>query len=120
MASDAQMNVVGRYRYNNGGSFSQGCETNGGTAAVGSYQANAWGLYDMHGNVWEWCLDWNGHIYPGAVTDPKGAASGPFRVIRGGSWWDDAKFCRSAFRSICYPPWHRYYGIGFRAAMTLP
>jgi formylglycine-generating enzyme required for sulfatase activity len=119
MASDAQMNVVGRYRYNNG-SFSQGCETNGGTAAVGSYQANAWGLYNMHGNVWEWCLDWNGHIYPGAVTDPKGAASGPFRVIRGGSWWDDAKFCRSAFRSICYPPWHRYYGIGFRAAMTLP
>ncbi len=59
-------------------------------AEVGSYLPNAWGLYDMHGNVWEWCLDWYGGYPSSAVTDPLGAASGSYRVLRGG--------CRSAFR----------------------
>jgi formylglycine-generating enzyme required for sulfatase activity len=125
--NDSQMNVVGRYRDNGGvaisnrvlGGVSQGCETKeGGTAAAGTYQANAWGLYDMHGNVGEWCLDRHG-TYPGAVTDPKGAASGSTRVGRGGCWDYYAYVCRSAVR-IGYWPEYRNGDFGFRAAMTLP
>ncbi|NBQ48451.1 MAG: formylglycine-generating enzyme family protein, partial [Sphingobacteriia bacterium] len=58
----------------------------GGTAAVGNYQANAFGLFDMHGNVWEWCEDWYGDYPAGSVIDPKGPAEGPGRVLRGGSF----------------------------------
>jgi formylglycine-generating enzyme required for sulfatase activity len=65
---------------------------------VGQKQANAWGLYDMHGNVWEWCSDWYGNYPSGSVTDPKGAASGSLRVYRGGSWIGVASGCRSAHR----------------------
>ena len=93
-----------------------GCGPENGTAIVGSYAPNAWGLYDMHGNVYEWCLDWWG-TYPGAVSDPMGVVSGSSRVGRGGNWNGPASFCRSADRS-CPPP-YRYSNVGFRAARTI-
>ena len=71
----------------------------GGTRDVGSYPANAWGLRDMHGNVWEWCLDWHGDYPSGAVTDPMGPDRGSDRVIRGGGYVGPAGDCRSANRA---------------------
>jgi formylglycine-generating enzyme required for sulfatase activity len=68
------------------------------THEVGTKQANAWGLYDMHGNVYEWCNDWYGAYPADDVTDPIGASSGSNRVLRGGSWNYGAEDCRSAFR----------------------
>jgi formylglycine-generating enzyme required for sulfatase activity len=70
----------------------------GKTTTVGSYAANAWGLYDMHGNVWELCWDWYGSYSSGVQTDPTGAVSGANRVLRGGSWYDFASDLRSANR----------------------
>ena len=88
-------------------------------AKVGSYLPNAWGLYDMHGNVWEWCLDWYaGNLGTGAVTDPIGAGSGSVRVRRGGSW-SPASSCRSAFRGDV-PPSYWDNNIGFRLVRNLP
>ena len=86
-----------------------------GTAVVGSYAANAWGLHDMHGNVWEWCLDsWDGSAnYPaGSVSDPY-VTSGPGRVIRGGGWSIISNYCRSAFRYWLDPDF-AYFFLGFR------
>ena len=99
------------------------CVPPGQTSAVGSYAANAWGLRDMHGNVWEWCLDgWDGSAnYPaGPVTDPYvSSSSGPYRVLRGGSWNIISFICRSAFRYVIFPS---FYGNGFRVvcAPVLP
>jgi formylglycine-generating enzyme required for sulfatase activity len=87
------------------------------THAVGSKKPNPWGLYDMHGNVFEWCQDWYGDYPSGSVTDPTGAASGSCRVLRGGSFDDRASNGRSAYR-INGLPVYRLIFTGFRPART--
>jgi len=87
--------------------------SNSRTHQVGLKLPNAYGLYDMHGNVWEWCWDWRGSYSSGAQTDPRGAGSGASRVGRGGSWYDSAGYSRSAYRGSDYP-YYRDSSIGLR------
>ena len=117
---DAAMNEVGRYWYNGGSDYSQNCSPTYGTARMGSYLQNAWGLYDMHGNVWEWTLDWWGASTSSSTdeTNPIGPNTGSYRVIRGGSWDSGAYNCRSASR-VTGNPSNISSHVGFRV-LCLP
>ena len=86
---------------------------NGETQPVAQKQPNAWGLYDMHGNVEEWCQDWYGDYPSGAVTDPTGPSSGSRRVFRSGCYYFKARYCRSARRSKLVPG-IKGHTLGFR------
>lgn len=97
---------LGEYAWYDGNSGSR-------THPVAQKKPNAWGLYDMHGNVWEWCQDRYGDYPSGSVTDPEGPSSGSYRVIRGGSWVNEPRFVRSANRGRSYPD-YRNYNLGFR------
>jgi len=108
---------VARYYYNGGseGHVSYMVDLSGGTAVVGSYSPNAWGLYDMHGNVSESCLDWyEASLGMASVTDPVGPKSGTERVIRGGDWSGLKWHVTSAYRTQCTPD--AFVGSGLRLA----
>ena len=117
-----QANIDGDQPYNGaeyGPNLKRTCE-------VGSYQANAWGLHDMHGNEFEWCRDWYHAQLPGGVDPDLSAVKGLpnrdgtySRVRRGGAWMDDDKFCRSAMR-LRYEPERRADHIGFRVVVVQP
>jgi formylglycine-generating enzyme required for sulfatase activity len=88
------------------------------SSPVGIFAPNGYGLYDMAGNMWEWCWDWWGaSTYVNGATDPRGAASGTSRVLRGGSWNDNANSCRAANRNNNTPT-NTNNNIGFRLARS--
>jgi formylglycine-generating enzyme required for sulfatase activity len=106
-AGDGQLDNMGWYREN----------SHSRTQPVGQKSANAWGLFDMHGNVWEWCADWFGDYPGGHVCDPVGPAFGVNRVCRGGGWASIAGYCRSAYRDW-FDANSRGGGLGFRIALV--
>jgi len=111
--STDQANYDGDHTYGDG----KKGEDRGKTLAVGSFRPNGWGLYDMHGNVWEWCSDWYGDSYAHALDqDPTGPESGTLRVLRGGGWGHNPQNCRSASRHW-YAPGFRSLNYGFRVAV---
>ena len=121
---DVNLNEIGRYIYNypsGSTTYSITSTTDAGTAAVGSYQPNDWGLYDMLGNVYEWCLDfWQYRSeFTSAATDPTGPSSGTERSTRGGAWGATAATCRSAYRVGASPSSTRDL-YGFRLSKALP
>jgi sulfatase modifying factor 1 len=109
----AQANYNGNYPYdgNAKGKYREK------TVAVGSFTPNAWGLYDMHGNVYEWCSDWYGKYDTNSSKNPKGPTSGVYRVFRGGSWYNFAQDCRSAYRSYISPSGSNF-NVGFRVVLS--
>jgi formylglycine-generating enzyme required for sulfatase activity len=104
----AQANIDGRYSVDvdDGAAYEK-------TLQVGRFAPNAWGLYDMHGNVWEWTNDRYGPYAPRLDTDPRGADIGGLRVIRGGSWHFDANSARCGLR-YTHAPQDSGYSLGFR------
>ena len=112
--SSDQANYNGNFTYGDGkkGVFRKK------TTPVGSFPANAWGLHDMHGNVFQWCQDWYGDYPQNDLVDPQGAEKGEFRVLRGGSWVNDAVYCRSAVRNW-FVPVSRADGIGLRVCFSV-
>ncbi len=106
-----QVNYNGNYPYKRGkkGTYREK------TVTVKEFVPNLWGLYQMHGNVWEWCSDWYGKYDWGLVKDPKGPLEGKYRVLRGGSWYSDGGRVRSALR-LRYGPDYRNGNYGFRLA----
>jgi formylglycine-generating enzyme required for sulfatase activity len=111
--SSTQANFLGNQPY---GGAAVGPKLNR-PAPVGSYKPNAWGLYDMHGNVWQFCADWHDTRYyrTSPRKDPTGPAAGTARVVRGASWMNSGEWCRSAFR-VGVPTTSRYDHAGFRVA----
>jgi formylglycine-generating enzyme required for sulfatase activity len=107
-------NYNGNYPYNNNakGIYRES------TTVVGSFAPNLWGLYDMHGNVWEWCWDWYGNYSSGAQTDPRGVVSGSLRVERGGSWSNGGLYARSAYRAAYYQN-IGHSNLGFRLVRSV-
>jgi formylglycine-generating enzyme required for sulfatase activity len=93
----------------------------GRTSKVGSYKGNKLGLYDMHGNVRQWCSDWYDKDYHAnsPIKDPQGTQKGAFRVLRGGSWGGSARYCRAAFR-VSSEPADRRINYGFRVVCAVP
>jgi len=85
------------------------------TVQVKTFKPNPWGLWQMHGNVWEWCADWFGAYSQGPVIDPRGPDTGTFRVLRGGSWNCSGRGLRSAFRDWNDPS-YAWLNYGFRLA----
>jgi formylglycine-generating enzyme required for sulfatase activity len=106
--STDQANYDGNHIYGNGkkGVYRQK------TTPVGSFPANTWGLFDTHGNLWEWCQDWLGDYPQNDVVDPQGPHAGQYRVLRGGSWLYIPQFCRSACRGGNQPGFRiNFYGL---------
>jgi formylglycine-generating enzyme required for sulfatase activity len=112
--SSAQANYNGNVAYANG----QKGYKRGKTTPIGCFPANAWGLHDMHGNVYQWCQDWYGAYPKKDVDDPKGPTEGGRRVLRGGSWSELPPACRSASR-YGFEPGHRSYIFGLRVCFHM-
>ena len=113
-SSEIDLKILGRYSGNKSdgrGGYSEHTQ-------VGSYAPNAWGLYDMHGNVYEWCLDWYGSLNGDQASDWPGVSAGSLRVLRGGYWGSDAGSAESSDRDGGTPSYGNF-NFGFRLSMTL-